>query len=70
MTLFTILRDGTVSANFDGLKEKARSMSIAELRYAIKDCHEAERAMPESPKAGFYLDCIHVYGAEISRRNA
>lgn len=68
MSLFTVLSNGTASANFKELEKKARGMSVAELMYASKDCREAADAMPEGCKAGFYLDCVHVYGGEIHRR--
>ena len=38
------------------------------LVYTIKDAREAMNAMPEGPKAGFYMDEIHYCAAELRRR--
>lgn len=48
--------------------KKTRKMTEAELRYIIKDCQEALRAMPENPKAGYYADEINYCVMELHRR--
>ena len=38
------------------------------LMFTITDAREAMNAMPEGPKAGFYMDEIHYCAAELRRR--
>lgn len=56
--------------DFRKWREKASSMSIAELLYAAEDCRQAEMAMrgwnPE--KEGYYADQACTYGDEVRRR--
>lgn len=48
----------------------AKSLDVASLHYAIRDCEQAEAAMrgwnPE--KEGWYADERSVYAAELRRR--
>jgi hypothetical protein len=67
--LFTINSSGVAQANFSALESKARSMTEDQLRYAMKDAREAERANPDGHKAGFYADEAHTYGDELARRS-
>jgi hypothetical protein len=46
-----------------------RTRSEAELRFTIADCQAALRAMPDNPKAGYYLDEINYCADELARRN-
>ena len=39
-----------------------------QLKFIIKDCQEALVAMPDSPKAGQYMDCIHYAAMELNER--
>jgi hypothetical protein len=45
-----------------------RTRSEAELRFVIADCQAALRAMPDNPKAGWYLDEINYCADELARR--
>lgn len=47
---------------------RCRRMSDAELSFTIADCQAALRAMPDNPKAGYYMDEIHYATAELARR--
>jgi hypothetical protein len=49
-------------------QKKVKAMTLAELHYIIRDAHEAERAMPDGPKAGHYLDEINYCANELARR--
>jgi len=46
-----------------------RKKSDTTLRSIIKDCQAALKAMPDTPKAGWYQDEIHYCGMELKRRN-
>lgn len=61
---------GTVNANFAALEKKARRMDEASLRWSIADATQAAVNAEElgSPKAGYYRDEVHVYAAELKRR--
>ena len=61
-------REGRIQLDFEAAESRARQMSDAALHYSIADAAEAARAMPDGPKAGYYLDEVHVYGAELRRR--
>jgi hypothetical protein len=43
-------------------------MSVAALRFTIKDASEAIDAMPHGDKAGYYADEIHYCAMELKRR--
>jgi hypothetical protein len=47
-----------------------RRRSLAELEFVIADCRSALAAMPDGPKAGYYMDEVHYCHAEIMRRQA
>jgi len=38
------------------------------LRFTIKDCQAAMKAMPDNPKCGYYADEIHYCGMELHSR--
>lgn len=56
--------------DFRKWREKASSMSIAELLYAAEDCRQAELAMRgwNPVKEGYYSDQASTYGDEARRR--
>lgn len=72
MSLPKTLSDGTVSADFAALERKARKMSSEALRWSIQDATRAAELAEElrGPKAGYYRDEVHVYAAELKRRES
>ena len=48
--------------------KRMRTLSEPSLRYIIKDAREAMLAMPDGPKAGYYMDEIHYASMELARR--
>lgn len=58
----------TEQVNFAEKKAQARRMDVASLMWSIKDAQAAERANPTGPKAGYYLDEVHVFAEELRRR--
>jgi hypothetical protein len=56
--------------DFATWRRKAVTMTISELRYAAKDCREAEAAMRgwNPIKEGYYSDQAATYGDELRRR--
>ena len=48
--------------------KRLRALSEPSLRYIIKDAREAMLAMPDGPKAGYYMDEIHYASMELARR--
>ena len=56
--------------NFEAWRQQAKVMTIAELKYVIQDCRNAERAMRgwKPVKEGFYSDQAATYGMELNRR--
>jgi hypothetical protein len=57
-----------IEINHEEYQKTLQSKNIAELRFIIKDAHEAERAMPNGPKAGYYLDEISYASMELAKR--
>lgn len=57
-------------ADFTAWEAKAKSMTVAELLYTVKDCQQAEAAMRgwNPVKEGFYSDQASTYGMELTRR--
>lgn len=49
-------------------QEKVKNLSVASLKYIMKDAYEAERANPLGNKAGYYLDEINYCCNELKRR--
>ena len=45
------------------------SKSYNQLKFIMKDAHEAMMANPESPKAGYYADEINYCAMELAKRN-
>jgi len=58
----------TVQINHGEYMEKVKHMSFEALAYTIKDCQNALKCMPETPKAGYYQDEISYCAMEIQRR--
>lgn len=58
----------TTPLDFAKCEARARKMSKPALQWSINDCKEAIAAMPDGHKAGYYMDEIHVYAAELKRR--
>ena len=66
------------SPDFDGLKTRARRMTVEALRYSAEDALEAALAAasmeaagcPVSKTEGFYRDEASVYRTELLRREA
>lgn len=54
--------------NFAEYEKMARKMETSSLQYVIQDCQKALEAMPDNPKAGYYMDEIHICAAELRRR--
>jgi hypothetical protein len=58
--------------DFELWTRKAKQMEVSSLRYVIKDCHNAARAMathPQPNREGYYIDQALTYEAELNRRN-
>jgi hypothetical protein len=68
----------TKQLDWEATEARARSMSVACLLYAIKDCREAAEAAwqlekagnPVSKTQGYYHDELGVYAQELERRQA
>lgn len=58
------------AADFQAWESKARTMSVAELLHAARDCREAEAAMRgwNPIREGYYSDQASTYGMELNRR--
>ena len=56
--------------DFAKWQREAKQLSIDSLRYVVKDCQEAARAMrgwnPE--REGYYIDQASTYSQELTRR--
>lgn len=49
--------------------EWARGATVAALRYAMRDCFTAARALgPDHPRQGYYMDQAAEYASELRRR--
>lgn len=57
-------------ADFATWEARAKTMSVAELLYTVKDCQEAAEAMKgfNPDREGFYIDQACTYGMELTRR--
>ncbi len=51
-------------------QKRFSKMPSESLRFIIKDCQEALKAMPENPKAGIYQDEICYAGMELKKRES
>lgn len=60
------------AADFTNWTERAKSMTVAALIYAINDCCQAAKMMRgwNPVKEGFYMDQASTYGMELNRRKA
>jgi hypothetical protein len=56
--------------DFATWEARAKTMSVAELLYTVRDCQQAEAAMRgwNPVKEGFYSDQACTYGMELTRR--
>lgn len=56
--------------DFQKWRDHAKTLSIYELRFTIKDCREAEKAMKghNSIKEGYYADQAFTYSDELRER--
>ena len=50
--------------------KKTKTMDESSLRFVIKDCQEAIKAMPDSDNNGHYADEISYCAMELNRRVA
>lgn len=48
--------------------ERLKTLPFSALFGIARDAHEAERANPNGPKAGYYLDEINYVANELHRR--
>ena len=57
--------------DFTAWEARAKTMTVAELLYTVKDCQQAEAAMRgwNPIKEGFYSDQASTYGMELTLRN-
>ena len=58
----------TTQINHKEYQAHTRKMTVASLRWTIKDCKKAIAAMPDGHKAGYYADEIHYCAMELKRR--
>ncbi len=56
--------------DFDTWSARAKTMTVAELLYTVKDCQEAEAANRgwNPVKEGYYSDQACTYGMELTAR--
>jgi hypothetical protein len=57
-----------IEINHGEYQESLKSKTYHELLFIIKDAQEAERAMPNGPKAGYYLDEVNYAAMELAKR--
>jgi len=64
------MSDYATPENFKTWREEAKIMTVAELKYVIQDCRNAEKAMRgwNPVKEGFYSDQASTYGMELKTR--
>lgn len=55
--------------NHTEYQKKLKTKTSADLEFAIKDCLEAIKAMPEGENVGYYTDEVHYCRAELNRRS-
>jgi hypothetical protein len=61
-------RTGARGMDHAAYQAKVKGMTVAELRWTVKDCKEALAANPSTPKAGYYQDEINYCCQELSSR--
>ena len=54
--------------NHSEYMESLKSKTIPELLYIRRDAHNAAKAMPTGPNAGYYWDEVHYCSMELRRR--
>lgn len=71
MTTNVRLTDHATADDFAKWQEHARGLDEASLRYIVRDCRQAERAIEgHNPvKAGYYADEAMTYADELRRRS-
>lgn len=57
--------------DFQRWEDHAKSCDAYTLKYIIKDCQQAEKAMRgfDPIREGYYIDQACTYGMELTRRN-
>jgi hypothetical protein len=65
-----MLTEYATPEDFAAWETKAKTMTVAELLFTVRDCQQAEAAMRSwNPiKEGFYSDQASTYGMELTRR--
>ena len=65
-----MIQDYATAQDFATWRQRAESMTIAQLRYAAQDCRAAEAAMRgwNPIREGYYSDQACTYGDELRRR--
>ena len=66
-----MITEYATAEDFTAWEARAKTMTVAELLYTVKDCQQAEAAMRgwNPIKEGFYSDQASTYGMELARRN-
>jgi hypothetical protein len=54
--------------NHSEYSQKVKTLTTESLRYIIKDCQQAMKAMPNNPKNGYYADEICYCTSELYAR--
>ena len=57
-----------IQINHATYQAKVKTMSVEALRFTIADARAAIVAMPDGPKAGYYIDEIHYCAMELRAR--
>jgi hypothetical protein len=58
----------TIEINHAAYEAKVATMTDAALLHTMRDAREAVEAMPDGPKAGYYLDEINYCASELNLR--
>lgn len=64
-----MIKHHATAEDFARWTEWARGATVAALRYAVRDCFMAARALgPDHPRQGYYTDQAAEYASELRRR--
>lgn len=65
-----MLNEYATPADFARWEAQAKTMTVAQLLYTVRDCQQAEAAMRgwNPVKEGYYSDQASTYGMELTRR--
>jgi hypothetical protein len=65
-----MLTEYATPEDFTAWETRAKTMTVAELLFTVRDCQQAEAAMRgwNPIKEGFYSDQASTYGMELTRR--